>query len=105
MFSWPITSIMVLLLEKTPLPKFYGWMLTPVRGRDTKQQAFKAEKETGKKDKLVPINSEIRPILSRLLKANPGSPYVFVNPRTGDRFGAIQNSWNGILKKAGLTNT
>lgn len=54
------------------------------------------------KDKRVPINSAIKPIIKRLLKKNPDSEYLFVNPKTGNRFTTIQNSWNGILKKAGL---
>ena len=55
-----------------------------------------------KKDKRVPINSAIRPIIERLLKENEDSKYLLVNPKTGSRFTTIQNSWNGILKKAGL---
>ena len=55
-----------------------------------------------KKDKRVPVNSAIRPILKRLQRKNRQSEYLFVNPKTGTRFTAIQNSWNGILKKAGL---
>jgi integrase len=55
-----------------------------------------------KKDKRVPINSAIRPLIKGLLRKNPGSDYLFVNPESGTRYGCIQNSWNGILKKAGL---
>jgi integrase len=55
-----------------------------------------------KKDKRVPINSAVRPIVKRLLRKNPDSDYLFVNPESGTRYTAIQNSWNGILKKAGL---
>jgi len=55
-----------------------------------------------KKDKRIPINSAIRPIISRLLRENGESEYLFVNPKTGTRYTTIQNSWNGILKKAGL---
>lgn len=55
-----------------------------------------------KKDKRVPINTTIRPIVERLLKEHPDSPYIFVNPKTGGRFTSVQNAWNGILKKAGL---
>lgn len=36
-----------------------------------------------RRDKRVPINSEVRPIIKRLLKANTGSEYLFVNPTTG----------------------
>jgi integrase len=55
-----------------------------------------------KKDKRVPINSAIRPIISRRMKQSSDSGYLFINPRTGKRFTSIDNSWNGILKKAGL---
>jgi len=55
-----------------------------------------------KKDKRVPINSAIRPIIESLLKENKASEYLFINPQTGKRFTSVQNSWNGILKKAGL---
>jgi len=55
-----------------------------------------------KKDKRVPINSAIRPIIQRLLRKNRNSEYLFVNQETGTRYTKIQNSWNGILKKTGL---
>ena len=55
-----------------------------------------------KKDKRVPINSAIRPIIKRLMSPNKDSKYLFVNPKTGTKFTSIDNSWNGILKKAGL---
>ena len=55
-----------------------------------------------KKDKRVPINSAIRPIIKRLIRKNKDSEYIFINPRTGKPFTSIDNSWNGILKKAGL---
>jgi integrase len=61
----------------------------------------KAQKRK-KKDKRVPINSAIKPIIKRLLKENNESKYLFVNPKTGKRYTSVQNSWNGILKKAGL---
>lgn len=54
------------------------------------------------KDKRVPINSAIRPIIQALLNKDKESEYLFVNPRTGTKYTKIQNSWNGILKKAGL---
>jgi hypothetical protein len=44
----------------------------------------------------------MRPIVKRLLRKNPGSEYLFVNPETGTRYTSITNSWSGILKKAGL---
>ena len=55
-----------------------------------------------KKDKRVPINSAIRPIIERQIKKNVNSKYIFVNPKTGSNYTSIDNSWNGILKKAGL---
>jgi integrase len=55
-----------------------------------------------RRDKRVPINSVIRPIIKTLLRKNKGSKYVFVNPKSGTRYTTIQNSWNGILNKAGL---
>jgi integrase len=55
-----------------------------------------------RKDKRVPINSLIMPILKRLLRQNKKCGYVFVNPKTGDRYYRNQNAWDTILKKAGL---
>jgi len=55
-----------------------------------------------RKDKRVPINSAIRPIIETLLKKDKESEYLFVNLKTGTRYTTIQNSWNMILKKAGL---
>lgn len=62
----------------------------------------KAQKRK-KKDKRVPVNSDIRPIIERLFKQNKGNEYLFVNPKTGSRYTNIQKSWNMILKKAGLS--
>jgi integrase len=56
-----------------------------------------------KRDKRVPINSAIEPILKRLLKENKDSDYLFVNPKTGTQFTSVKNGWDGILIKAGLT--
>jgi len=55
-----------------------------------------------KRDKHVPINSMIRPILKRLVQQNLHNKYVFVNPKTENRYFRIQNSWDSILKKAGI---
>jgi len=55
-----------------------------------------------KKDKRVPINSAIMPIIKRLLKENIEYDYLFVNPKTKRRYTRIQNSWDTILKKSGL---
>jgi integrase len=55
-----------------------------------------------KKDKRVPINFIIRPILQRHLKKNPDSEYVFVNPGTGERYTKIHNNWSMVIEKAGL---
>jgi integrase len=55
-----------------------------------------------KRDKRVPVNSAIRPIIKRLLKADPEAEYLILNPKTGTRFTKIYNGWTGIIKKAGL---
>lgn len=78
-------------LEKNWIDLKEGFIIVP-------RQAQKRKK----KDKRVPINSAIRPIVERLLKENKDSKYLLVNPKTGNRFTTIQNSWNGILKKIGL---
>ena len=54
----------------------------------------------GKKVKKVPVNFVIRPILSRLLKLNKDSIYLFVNPRTNRPYTSVQNAWDTILYKA-----
>jgi len=56
-----------------------------------------------KKDKRVPISSLILPIIKRRLNQYPESEYLIVNPNTGTRYTRIQNSWDHILKKSGLT--
>jgi integrase len=56
----------------------------------------------GKKVKKVPINFVIRPILSKLLKQNSESAYLFVNPKTNRPYTSIQNAWDTILDKAGI---
>lgn len=54
------------------------------------------------KDKRVPINSVLLPIIQRRMEQHPDSIYLFVNPQTGTRYTRIQNSWDQILKKADL---
>ncbi len=39
-----------------------------------------------RKDKRVPINSAVMPIIRKLLRQNPESEYLFVSSRTGTRF-------------------
>ena len=63
----------------------------------------RASQKRKRKDKKVPINSVLRPVIQSLMRQNRGSEFLVVNPRTGERFTSIQNSWKGILKKAGLT--
>ena len=55
-----------------------------------------------RKDKRVPINSAIRPIIERLLKKNKESEYLVVNPRTGTKYTRIQNSWTTIIQETGF---
>jgi len=62
----------------------------------------RASQKRKKKDKRVPINSVTKGVIKRLMSQETGSEYLIVNPKTGTRFTTIQNSWNGILKKAGL---
>jgi integrase len=56
----------------------------------------------GKKVKKVPVNFVIRPILSRLLKQNRDSAYLFVNSKTNKPYTSVQNAWDTILDKAGI---
>ena len=62
----------------------------------------RASQKRKKKDKRVPINSVTGGVIKRLMSQETESEYLIVNPKTGTRFTTIQNSWNGILKKAGL---
>ena len=57
----------------------------------------------GKKVKKVPVNFVIRPILSRLLKENKDSAYLLINPKTNRPYTSIQNAWDTILDKAGVS--
>jgi integrase len=54
----------------------------------------------GRKDKRVPINFVIRPILSRRMRKT--KKYLFVNPDTGRPLTSVHNAWESILKKAGI---
>lgn len=55
-----------------------------------------------KRDKRVPINSAIRPVIKRLMAKNKESEYLFVNPKTGTRFTDVRNSFDSIIKKADI---
>lgn len=57
----------------------------------------------GKKVKKVPVNFVIRPVLSRLLKQNKDSIYLFINPKTNKPYTSVQNAWDTILKKAEIS--
>jgi len=61
-----------------------------------------ASQKRKRKDKRIPMNSVAERVIKRLMRQKTGSEYLIVNPRTGTRFTAIQNSRNRILKKAGL---
>jgi len=54
------------------------------------------------RNKRVPVNSVLLPIVKKCLEMNPESEYLFVNPKTGTRYFRIQRSWDSILKKAGI---
>ena len=56
----------------------------------------------GRKDKRVPIDSAIRPIIVKLLDKNKVYKYLIFNPYIGTRYTKIQNAWDYILKNAGL---
>ncbi|MCD4727787.1 MAG: site-specific integrase, partial [Pirellulales bacterium] len=56
-----------------------------------------------KEPKRMPISFTIRPILAKRLKESEKCKYVFINPKTGDRFKSVKNAWNGVIKKAGLS--
>ena len=56
-----------------------------------------------KRDKRVPINSAIKPILKRRIREIGKGNNIFLSiQETGKKFDSIQNSFNGILKKAKL---
>ena len=55
-----------------------------------------------KKDKRVPINSEIRPIIEGLLKGAGENGFLFENPATGKPIHSIKKSWLHAIKEAGL---
>ena len=81
----------ILALEKTWINLKAGIISVPRSAQKRKR-----------KNKRVPINSEIKPVLQLLLKQNKDSKYLFVNPRTGTRYTKVYNSWSSVLKKAGL---
>jgi len=58
-----------------------------------------------RKDKRVPVNSDIKSIVGELLKRNKDSKYLFVNPRTGTKYTKVYNAWSTVLIKAGLEGT
>jgi len=55
-----------------------------------------------KKDKRIPINSKLEPVLKRRMQGLKRDDYLFVNPKTGNKYLRIQNSWTKIIEKAGL---
>lgn len=55
-----------------------------------------------KRDKRVPINSEILPLLERLISTAGENGHLFENPETGRPFEDVRSSWRHALKKAGL---
>jgi len=58
--------------------------------------------KTKRKDKRVPINSGIRPIIKQLLKSNKGSGFLCVNPTRGANQTKTRKGRMTIIKKACL---
>ena len=54
----------------------------------------------GIKEKRVPINFVIRPILSRRMRQT--KRFLFVNPDTERPLTSVHNAWKSILKKSGI---
>lgn len=61
----------------------------------------KAAQKSKKKNKRVPINSVIGPIIKKKIRSSE-CKYLFVNKKTGTRFYDIKNAFDGILKTAGI---
>lgn len=54
------------------------------------------------KNREVPMNSEVREILSRLARHKRSGDYVFVSPKTGTRFKDIKHSFRKACELAGI---
>ncbi len=59
LFSIVATSILVLFLEKTPLPSLFAWMLKPVGGGSDGKPAYKPPKTISRKKPLVPAGERL----------------------------------------------
>ncbi len=59
LFSIVGTSVLVLLLEKTPLPRLYGWMMQTSPAAGITKQVFRREKVTAKTPPIRPAGDKL----------------------------------------------
>ncbi len=65
---------------------------------------IKAEIAKSGKERHIPINSEAMAMLKQWREQTTSKGFAFINPKTGRPFTEIKNSWEGVVKKAGITN-
>jgi integrase len=59
--------------------------------------------KTGK-DYPVPMNQEVREVMLKLVRDNPASEYVFINPRTGRPYTCVKRAFKTACDLAKITN-
>jgi integrase len=52
----------------------------------------------------VPMNPEVRDVMLCLVRQNPESEFVFINPQTGEPYVEIKKSFAEVCKRAGISN-
>lgn len=56
-----------------------------------------------RKNREVPMNSEVREILLRLCRGKKSEDYIFVNPKTGNRFTDVKRAFTNACEDAGIS--
>ncbi|MCW2284716.1 integrase [Rhodoblastus acidophilus] len=60
-----------------------------------------AAREKTKRGRIIPLTKHARTILAGILRYER-SPWVFINPRTGNRYVSIWKSWGSLRQRAGV---
>lgn len=64
------------------------------------EEHFIETRSKTEKIRIIPLNDELRKVLSRLSLQRAGQEYVFVNPKTGKPYTDIKKSWVSLLERA-----
>jgi len=70
---------------------------------DLKNGYIYIERSKNEESRVIPMNKRLLELFKRMYEKRQGD-YVFINPKTGDRYKDIKSAFKTALKKAGIKN-